>query len=143
MGIEFDPVNSYILITSPQTEVSAQDMYNASMDWADDLENMQYSVPMVAQGKFPLGGGVYSDKIFLLAKGWKIKFWSGTYSAEVIGTLITDDESDRTVPPDSGSVEVAFVVATYGSEVAWSPQEKEALNKKLNSIKTLVQISGS
>lgn len=117
MPIEFDPINKYILITSPTKQLTALNIYNAVMDWCGDQETISYTIPMKAVGKFPIGAGINSDSIFILINGWKIKFWSGTYQARITGTLITDDESERTVPPDSGNVEITFQVSSQGTVV--------------------------
>jgi len=129
LGIAFDPVNKYILITSPTTSLTALELYNASMDWCDELENMQYDPPMRALGKAPLGGGVYTDSIFILQNGWKIKPWSGTYQLVIEGTLITDDETQRIVQPDSGNVEAVFQVATYGTQT-----QSDVIDEMKNTI---------
>ncbi len=226
MSVRFDPVHSYILIQPPTVEISAQTLYNEAMDWADELPFMSYTIPMSAIGKAPLGGSLYTDAIFTLENGWKIKFWSttshtftsipdsstkltvestnsgdttqkieihgydengdvaqsdqitlngttpvditkdgspidftakgfcsgiyyvkldsvttgdvivkastgttivtlqagetearGQYTATITGTLITSDGSPRTVPPDSGYVEVVFSVSSYATIV--------------------------
>lgn len=75
---------------------------------------MGYTVPMSAVGKAPLGGGTYTDSIFILQDGWKIKLHDGIYQFVIVGTVITDDETSRTVPPDSGNVEVIFQVSSQG-----------------------------
>lgn len=102
MGISFDPVDKYILITSPTKDVTALEIYSAAMDWCDELENMQYPVPMRAVGKFDMGGGVYSDVIYQLIHGWKLKFWSTTEHFIVRGTLLpeTPAESRHVTPAD-------------------------------------------
>jgi len=115
MAIVFDPVNKLIQLTSPTTSVTAQDLYTNAMDWADELDNLQYDVPMDANGKFQLGGGVYSDIIYRLLSSWKLKWFDGDKSVFVSGTLITDDNTPRTVAADSGNVETVFQVNTYGT----------------------------
>ena len=138
MGIEFDPINKYIKITSPTTELTALEIYSQVMDWCDDQPTMGYTVPMRAVGKAPLGGGVYTDSIFILQNGWKIKFWSGTYQAKITGTLITDDETPRTVPPDSGNVEVVFQVSSQGTVIPdvaeWTQTEKNGIISDVDVI---------
>ena len=114
MVILFDPINKWIKITSG-TEISALTIYNATMDWCDAQDNIVYDVPMAAIGKAPLGGGVYTDSIFILQHGWKIKLYNGTYQFTIFGTIITDDETVRTAPPDSGNVEVIFQVSSQGT----------------------------
>jgi len=114
-NLQFDPVNKLIKILSPTTEIDALDIYSDAMDWADEIQNMSHDVPIQAVGKFALGGGIYSDIIFILVNGWKIKWYNGTYTGVVKGTLITEDESRRTVPPDTGSMEAVFAVASAGT----------------------------
>lgn len=116
MAIVFDPIDKLIKITSG-TSISALEIYNSVMDWCDEQENMGYTIPMKAVGKFPIGGGINTDSIFILINGWKIKLYDGNYQFIIIGTLITDDESARTVPPDSGNVEVVFQVSSQGTVV--------------------------
>lgn len=113
MTFEFDPVNKYIKITSG-TAYTALEIYNAVMDWCDEQANIGYSVPMAAYGKFAMGGGVNSDSIFVLQDGWKLKPYNGDYQLVITGTLITDDETTRTVNPDSGSVCWVFQVSSQG-----------------------------
>jgi len=118
--------------------LTALEIYSAAMDWCDDQPTMGYTVPMKAIGKAPLGGGVYTDSIFILQNGWKIKFWSGTYQAVITGTLITDDETSRTVPPDSGNIEVIFQVSSQATvipdEAEWTQTEKETALSDLDAI---------
>lgn len=149
MGIEFDPVNKYILITYPTTELTALDIYNAAMDWADDQANMAYDVPMEAVGKFDMGGGVYSDSIFMLVNDWKIKFWSGDYQAVITGTLLPEPGQARTVPPDTGNVEVVFSVSSQATVIepiisegdkldiagkVWDEEEALAIKSKTDNL---------
>jgi len=116
----FDPVNKYILLgdESPDYTITAQEIYNASMDWHDNQGNMDDDPPMRSAGYANLGGGAYSDKIFILQKDWKLKPYSGTYTLKVTGTLIALDDAgqpyDRTVPPDSGTVIWVFQVTSQG-----------------------------
>lgn len=128
MGIQFDPINKYILITSPTTEVTSLEIYNAAMNWCDDQITMGYDVPMMTVGKFDMGGGVYSDSIFMLVNGWKIKFWSGNYQATIMGTLLPETGQSRTVPPDSGNVEVVFQVSAQGTVIEPTISEGEKLD---------------
>jgi len=141
MAIEFDPINRYIKITSG-TSISALEIYNATMDWCDEQPTIVHSVPMAAIGKAPLGGGVYTDSIFILQDGWKIKFWNGTYQAVITGTVITDDGTPRTVPPDSGNVEVIFQVSSQGIIIPgvgeWTQTEKDAILSDVTLIKSKV-----
>jgi len=116
VGVEFDPYNKWILITAPTTDITALEIYSEAMDWSDDPENLDSSPPMYAYGKFPLGGGADSDSIFVInaSDGWKIKPYNGNYQLIVRGTIITDDESPRNIPPDSGVVVIVYQVSSQG-----------------------------
>lgn len=137
MGIVFDPVSKLIKITSG-IEIDALTIYNTTMDWCDDQSTMGYTVPMRAIGKAPLGGGIYTDSIFMLQNGWKIKLYNGTYQFVIKGTVITDDESPRTVPPDSGNVEVVFQVSSQGTVIPdvaeWTQTEKNGIISDVDII---------
>lgn len=102
MGIVLDSINKHILITEPTIDIEAISIYSAAMDWSDKLENMGYSPPMRAIGKFDMGGGVYSDIIYQLINGWKLKFWSTTEHFIVRGTLLpeTPAQSRHIIPAD-------------------------------------------
>jgi len=54
MGIQFDPINKLIKIISPTKEITAQEIYNASMEWAAREKNMGYEVPIRAEGNPPI-----------------------------------------------------------------------------------------
>ena len=111
----FDPSSKHIkILAGTISPLQALTIYSTCMDWADNQEAMGYTVPMSAVGKAPLGGGAYTDSIFILQNGWKIKLHNGTYQFIIVGTVITDDETSRTVPPDSGNVEVIFQVSSQG-----------------------------
>ena len=114
---EFDTVNKYIKLAN-LTSIEVQDIYNEAKDWEDSPEGIGHRIPMEAVGYAPLGGGAYTDKIFILVNGWKIQPYSGTYILTLLGTLITDDETDRFVAPDSGSVQIVVQVTSQGIIVA-------------------------
>lgn len=121
MTVTFDPTNKWILLPVG-TSITAQSIYNDAMDWVDSDEGIGHLVPMEAVGYANLGGGAYSDKIFILRNGWKLKPYDGTYTLTVTGTLLALDEDDipydRTVPPDSGYVQWVFQVTSQGIVVA-------------------------
>jgi hypothetical protein len=101
--------------------VSMLDMYSASVDWADELQNMAYDPPMAASGNFPLGGSQYTDNIFQLINDWRIKPANGVYKQELQGTTIqysvdggTGTEEDITDLSTIGIVEVTLQKSTQG-----------------------------
>jgi len=120
LTVTFDPINKLVLLPdlSPDYTITAQSIYNDTMDWCDSQEAMDSEPPMRSSGYANLGGGVYSDKIFILQKGWKLKPYSGTYTLTVTGTIIALDDNgdpyDRTVSPDSGTIIWVFQVTSQG-----------------------------
>jgi len=120
LTVTFDPINKLVLLPdlSPDYTITAQSIYNDTMDWCDSQEAMDNEPPMRSSGYANLGGGVYSDKIFILQKGWKLKPYSGTYTLTVTGTIIALDDNgdpyDRTVSPDSGTIIWVFQVTSQG-----------------------------
>ena len=93
---------------------SAQELYNRTMEWVDEQESMDDEVPMSAVGYAPLGGGSYTDKIFTLQNDWKIRLLEGNYIVTFIGTLITDDGSERVSRPKAGAIQCVFQVSSQG-----------------------------
>lgn len=139
MPIQFDSIKKHILLP-PGTEFTAQEIYNAVMDWADEQEAMDDDPPMLSTGYAPLGGGAYTDKIFILSNGWKLKPASGTYQLTIKGTIVTDDETSKIVLPDYGNVEVVFLVSSQATVVGgeagvWSEAEKDTAISKTDEIK--------
>ena len=94
--------------------IDIQEIYNKAMDWADDPQGLPYPVPMSATGYAPLGGNVYTDKIFVLTNGWKLAPEEGNYRLTFIGTIITEDGSERIVLPGAGVVTITFQVSSQG-----------------------------
>jgi hypothetical protein len=114
--ITIDGANKLIVLDTT-TAWDFHDIYVAAMDWAALSENMQYLLPCQGAGKGALGGGLYTDIIYTLLNGWKLKpsgYTAGT-QISVTGTLITDDSSLPTVAPTTGGQPVwLFKVATNG-----------------------------
>lgn len=115
--ITFDG-NNKLIILDTDLSFNVKDIYDSAVDWAVLHDNMQFLIPMVGSGKNPLGGGVYTDIIFVLSNGWKLQP-SGYSEGDIIvvkGTLITDDGTSRTVPQSVGDCPIwEFQVATYGT----------------------------
>jgi hypothetical protein len=113
--ISLDGDNKLITLDT-DLSFSAGTIYTACVDWAVLEANMKHLIPMVATGKAPLGGSVFTDIIYVLSNGWKLTtdgYDSGD-QIEVQGTLITDDSSTRVTLGDT-AVNWVFQVATYGT----------------------------
>ena len=115
---QFDPINKHIhILSGSQNPLDALDIYDKTMDWADESGSIVHDPPMGAIGKAPLGGGAYSDSIFILSNGWHLQLYDGNYQFTIVGTVITDDASPRMVQVDTGSVEVIFQVSSQGIQL--------------------------
>lgn len=93
------------------------DIYRPLVDWSCLHDNMQYLLPCQGSGKITLGGGVYTDLIFTLLNGWKLKpsGYTNGDQISVVGTLVTSDSSVPTVAPTVGGYpQWLFKVATNG-----------------------------
>jgi hypothetical protein len=116
MAITIDGDNKIINL-STSTDWLFHDIYVALVDWSYLPENMKYLLPCQGNGKVDLGGGVYTDIIYNLLNGWKLKpsgYVNGTQIL-VEGTLVTDDGSIPTDSPTVGGIpQWLFKVATYG-----------------------------
>lgn len=131
MGVTFDPINKYILITSPTILISALEIYNSAMDWCDDPITIGYTIPMRADGKFDMGGGAYSDSIFRLINGWKIKPYDGDYDLVITGTLLGEPGESRWVSPDSGNVSIEFQVSSQATVIEPEPPDLSGLAEEV------------
>ena len=80
MAYEFDPVNKYILIPPGEILTIMQDVYDEAMDWADSDEGMVHDLPIEAIGKAEIGADVFTDTIYKLLNGWKLKYVGGSGS---------------------------------------------------------------
>jgi len=136
--------------------IDVQDIYNLAMDWADDPEGVSYSCPMSAKGYAPLGGNVYTDKIFILTNGWKLAPEEGNYQLILRGTTITEDGSERIVLPAAGVVSIIFQVSSQGiismtsgltegdktdiAEKVWTVDDGSTVKTKVSSIESDVSL---
>ncbi|RLI87465.1 MAG: hypothetical protein DRP01_01790 [Archaeoglobales archaeon] len=137
-------------------EIDVQDIYNQAMDWADNPEGISYSCPMSATGYAPLGGNVYTDKIFMLTNGWKLAPEEGNYRLVLIGTIITDDGSERIVLPGAGVISITFQVSSQGiismtsgltesdktdiAEKVWDVEDGSTVKSKIENIESDVTL---
>lgn len=97
------------------SSITALEIYSRAKEW--EVENIEYSSPLLGVGKAPLGGGAYTDQVFILTYGWKLRPVDYTEDQVIVvtGTLITDDNSPRTVSViGEGCPTWEFQVATSG-----------------------------
>lgn len=116
MAITIDG-STKLIVLDTTTSWDFHDIYVAIVDWSVLSGNMQYLLPCQGSGKGSLGSGLYTDIIYTLINGWKLKpsgYSTGT-QISVTGTVITSDSSAATVAPTTGGQPVwIFKVATNG-----------------------------
>lgn len=71
--LQFDRVNRLIIVLSPDTEVSVQELYDKSADYLDEPAQMDLANFVQAAGKFNLGGGEFTG-VALRLLNWKVQF---------------------------------------------------------------------
>ena len=69
----FDEINKLIIVDSPATTVTCQEIVNATRDWSANLNNIDVPTFLFAAGKEDLGDGVYVGITITLVE-WKLKF---------------------------------------------------------------------
>jgi len=74
MALVFDKINRVIIIESPQTEITIQDLINAIRDWEDEFEAIDISSLANAYGKQDLGGGTKVGITLELLNNWRVQF---------------------------------------------------------------------
>ena len=118
MAVTLDGPNKLIVLDTA-TSFTAQSIHSAVQSWASLSANMQYLLPMSASGKAALGGGIFTDLIFSLLNGWKLKPSGYAANTQIIvsGTLITSDNTAYAVPPTTGSPVQWLVQATTAGTI--------------------------
>ena len=74
MTISMDAYDKTIIIESPTTTVTIQELVNAIRNWEDELINLSYEKVMEAAGKEELGAGVQVGITLKLINDWRVQF---------------------------------------------------------------------
>ena len=119
----FDPATKCILVNEPHIVYSGQELYDESMDWCDEVQNMGYDVPMSSTGKAPLGGGAYTDSVYSLVNNWKIKPWATSgHSFNAI-----DSDSTKITAESTDSGDTTQTITVYGYDDTGDPDVSDAI----------------
>ena len=144
MGITIDFIDELIYITSPQTDVTCQELVDSIRDREDDWEGLQYPKIADASGKQSLGEGVLVGITLELLDDWQVKFWDGNYIAKVSGGNLVGGPSGDPVAYSPG-VQVLLIqsaastIIDLGSVAGLTEEE----STYLYSIPTLQDIESS
>jgi hypothetical protein len=117
MPIEFDKTNKFILITSPTTEVTIQDLYNAIKDYEDELRNIELATICLGAGKSDLGGSVFTAITLTLSSLWRVKFWNGVGVGIVKDGNLVGGVADQPIEP-TGGTDTIIVNNSVGGTIA-------------------------
>lgn len=72
--LEFDRINKNIIVKTPDTEVTVQELVNAIRDFEDEPINLDLKTLATTTGKQDLGGGVFVGITLELINDWRVKF---------------------------------------------------------------------
>jgi len=142
MPIEFDFTTSIINITSPTTDLTVQELYDACRDAENTLyEGMAYAGIVEGSGKEELAPGVYQGITMTLLDPWQIKYWAGFYKATISDGNIISNRPDRVVINYTAGVQVILLQSVASTIVitggALTPEEHDALLLTLNNTKNI------
>ena len=127
MAISFDRINKLVIVGTPDTEVTVQQLINAVRDYEDEPSNLDVPSIATASGKEDLGGGL-SIGITMKLIDWKVKFDDRTAwtSCEVKGgnLICWDTYTQKYVNPVSPA---AYVTSVRTSSVSAAIIENDHL----------------
>jgi hypothetical protein len=72
--LEFKNVEKVILVKAPDTEVSIQELYDKSVDWLDEPNNLWVDNFVLAEGKAALGATEFTGVTLTLIDDWRVQF---------------------------------------------------------------------
>ena len=103
MPLDIDWKNKWILVTPPDDTVDIQDLVNFVREQEASETGIAYDQIIEAQGKFDLGGGVYTGIAVRLLSPWRIKFWAGVGTGYITGGTLTGGLDNQPIEPTGGS----------------------------------------
>jgi hypothetical protein len=130
MGYLFNYHQEIIDITSPQTEVEAQQLANEIRRAEFQFTGMAYGKIADMSGKEDLGGGVITGITIELIPNWQIRFWEGTYTAKITGGNILGGLNGNPIAYTAG-VQVIIVQSASSTLVYGSGGMTQAEHDKL------------
>jgi hypothetical protein len=122
MGITLDGPNKLIILDTA-TSFTWLSIYDAVTAWAVQAANMKYLLPMASVGHVDMGGGIFTDIVYVLLNGWKLQpsGYAANSQIKVSGTAVVSDGSNFAVAPSVGSpVQWYMQAATAGTIVSVS-----------------------
>ena len=128
--VTFDGNNKIITISLVNSLSFHDDIYVDAVVWSSLPENMQYLQPLQGSGKASISSGVFTDSIFSIINGWKLRF--NGYSIGDIVTIngtITNGQLSVISPSIGSSPLILFAGYTNATII-----DNEAVNTKVDDI---------
>ncbi len=141
MSLSIDWINNQILINSPQTDLSCQDLINFIREQEDTEMGISHDnivEPTKASGKQALSGGVTVGITIELNSPWQLKFWEGSYVATITGGNLVGGLAGNPVAYSTG-VQVlviqsaASTIVTNNTGSGLSTEEHDRLYQTLKT----------
>ena len=105
MGINVDYYQEVVFITSPTTQVTVQELYDALREAEDTAEGAAFGGPVKSitdgfvdgEGEADVGGGFTNPLTITLDSNWYIEFWDGVSLGIVADGNIAGGKDSRPV----------------------------------------------
>jgi len=110
MALTFDHATQRILISSPQTSISVQEIVDACREEEASALGMSDAQILSASGKDTLDTGVTVGVTAKLLDTWQLEWWPGNYTAKIGGGNLVSETGDA----------VAYVVGGPQVEITLS-----------------------
>ena len=115
MAITFDHPNQRIVLTSPTTSVTMQELINAIREEEESERGITYPSIATASGKDALGGGVYIAITVNLKDPWQIEPYAGAYTLSIgEGNLVSSRADGDVTYFISGSPQIEIRSSAAG-----------------------------
>jgi len=110
--VTFDGPNRLILVNNGETNLDVLiDIYSDWKEWAEQLDNLKYTVAISTIGGESIGAGQFVGATFFLENGWRIRSWEGDHSLVVNGNLFTRESGEFPFIPAIGRYSINYIMA--------------------------------
>lgn len=118
MAIDVNFYDSVVYITSPTTDVTVQEIYDAMRAKEDTPEGMSFGGPVKTvtdgfvdgEGEADVGGGFTNPLTITFDSNWYVEFWDGVGLGTVADGNLTGGKDNRPVRCAVGSADTALVL---------------------------------
>ncbi len=142
MGINVDYYQQIVFITSPTTDATVQEIYDAMRASEDTPEGQAFGGPVKSvtdgfvdgEGEADVGGGFTNPLTITLDANWYIEFWDGVGLGTVADGNITGGKDSRPVRCAVGSSDTALVLGAERGIVSGSGVTPQDISDIADSV---------